>query len=486
MNKIYIKDVFFNNETYKIYNLEPTVCIQYFNTSINGFNNIQPTDNINLLSDNLQLKYIKYDINLAPIFKNAHYMNLSNEILYSKINEKNPKFLNVIDNTFYEVYNVIFNWRDSPVILYYCNRNDPFIVVQTSSYMDFQYIIYINNKEIINISENTSAHDYYFNEIFNSITSTNLNCSNKIEFEKYLYFGFNLNTGHHLWNEISGLYYFLQNKSYHDKINGIIIGPYDWFNIAEFLKKNYNFNIINFEDKFGKCKHLKPINLNNAFPIFLNNYYIDNNISNTFFPIIVNTDSVVKEETELLELSFEIRSNRRVLKNSDFFYINLIEKLLNDYKNYKLKINIVGCFETTVHIIDVNTNEEYIEQNVIANNIIQHFYHNKNIIFENLVGKKFLDIKNDIINSKLSIQIAGTGVVNLMTWIFNTKAILIGTKESFGWLSISHTLLDKYNIIPCPIECITLSDGRLQGIFDLDYKLFYNFFKNTLDTLILE
>ena len=52
------------------------------------------------------------------------------------------EFLNVYDNKFYKVYNIFFNYRDSPIILHYCNKDDIFIVVQTSFYMDFQYIFY--------------------------------------------------------------------------------------------------------------------------------------------------------------------------------------------------------------------------------------------------------------------------------------------------------------------------------------------------------
>ena len=144
------------------------------------------------------------------------------------MNDNKITFLNINDNIFYKVYNIIFSYKDAPIILYLCNIDDSFIIVQTSSYMDYKYIIYINNKEIINITKSTDCGDYYLPEISESLKEIN----NKIipikkKLKKYLFFGFNLNTDHYLWNEISGLYYFLKNNKYHNKIDGIIIGPFD-------------------------------------------------------------------------------------------------------------------------------------------------------------------------------------------------------------------------------------------------------------------
>jgi hypothetical protein len=462
MNKIYLENLTINNEDgWKLFTLSKEDSLKYFEYS--------NKNNVTLEELNIP----NTEVN------NCNYINLTNKILYSILSNDNMKFLSIIDDTFYEVYNIIFNYKDAPIILYYCNINDPFILVQTSSYMDFEYIIYINNKEIINISKSTAVDGYYLPEIFESLKIKNTTTYNENKFIKHLFFGFNHNTGHHIWNEISGLFYFLQNKKYHDKINGIIIGPYDSFNIKTYLKNNTNINVIDFNDFFGKCYHNCNINLNNIFPVFLNSYYIDKNIKNIINPIVLQENN---EINNILEVSIDIRATRRYLINQDIFYTKLIQNLIDNYNNYLVKINFIGCFETNINFI-TSDNIEYIEQNKIANNIIQNFSNNENVIFENFIGKKFCSIVNSTINSKLFISSFGTSVSNLMNWIYNTKQIVFGPLDSYNWLFIQYNILKNFDVIAVPKEYITLSNG-LQEPFDVDYILFNTFLNEQINDIL--
>jgi hypothetical protein len=462
MDKIFLENLTFdNNEGWKLLTISKEDSLKYFEYS--------NKNNITLEELNIP----DTEIN------NCNYINLTNKILYSILNDNNMKFLSIIDNTFYEVYNIIFNYKDAPIILYYCNINDPFILVQTTSYMVFEYIIYINNKEIINVSKTTSGCDYYLAEIFESLKIINATTYNENKFMKHLFFGFNQNTGHHLWNEVSGLYYFLQNKKYHDKIDGIIVGPYDSFNIKTYLKNNTNFNVIDFNDFFGKCQHKCNVNLNNIFPIFLNNFYIDKNIKNIINPIIVQENN---ETNNILEISIDIRATRRYLINQDIFYTNLIKNLIDNYNNYLIKINILGCFETNVNYI-TSDNIEYIEQNKIANNIIQNFNKNENVIFENFIGKNFSSIVSATIKSKLFIASFGTSASNLINWIYNTRHIIFGPLEAYNWLSIYYDILKNFDAIALPKEYITSSNG-LQEPFDVDYILFNTFLNEQINAIL--
>jgi hypothetical protein len=399
------------------------------------------------------------------------------------------KFLNVYDNKWYEVYNVFFNYRDSPIMLYYCNKNDPFIVVQMSVYMDFQYIVKVNKKEFIQISHSTSTGDYYFTDIINTINCVNDNIITILpvnNFKKHLFFGFNCNIGHHLWNEVSALYYFLENKDYHDKIEGIIIGPFDSFNMEYILKKNYNFNIIKFTDIFIHCRHNYYKNFKIIFPICLNHYFIDKNIKNLLDKNDI-IDDIINEEIvsddNILEIAIDIRTFRRQLMNQDIFYTKLIKKMLDDYKNYVIKINFLGCFQTNNNIIDTNTNVEYIDQNKIASSIIQNFSENKNIIFKNVIGQPFFSIKNNTIKSKIYICTFGTSASNLMNWIYNVKLIVFGPVEAYGWTTIQYDILKNDHAMSCPKEYILTNNG-LQEPFDVNFDLYYVFFKNKLNELL--
>jgi len=467
MNKTFIRDFTTHYDSWKLYTISHDESLKYFNTS-----------NKNNVSDQ-ELNLPKTDI------IDCNYINLSNKIIYSIMKDECIKFLNVYDDKFYEVYNIFFNYRDCPVILYYCNKNDPFIIVQTSSYMDFQYVFYLNKKEIIHISKNNSLHEYYFDDIFNTINyATNIiNPNSHVNnFKKYLFFGFNMNIGHHLWNEISALYYFLENKDYHNKIDGVIIGPFDSFNIEYILKTKYtHFNVIKFTDIFGICRHNNYKNLNNIFPVCLNNFFIDKKIKNLLGDNNIITNDIINNN--VLEISIDIRTFRRYLINQDIFYTNLIKKMLEDYKNYTIKINFLGHFQTNTNIIDINTNEECIAQNKIACSIIQNFKECTNIIFTNCIGDHFLSIKNNTIKSKLFLATFGTSASNLLNWIYNVKILAIGPVEAYGWDLIQYDILKNYDGIYSPKE-YTLTNNGLQGPFDIDFDLYYEFFKNKLNELL--
>jgi hypothetical protein len=490
MNKKFVSDYYFKDDIWKIFMIDKDESINYFNMS--NKNNID-----------------EKELNLPRVTGISN--NCMNKMLYSMMNEHCIEFLNVYDNKFYEVYKCIFNYRDCPVILNYCNEKEPFIVVQTSVYMDFMYIFYINKKEVIKITYSPRDQLYYFDDILNSIYWVNNNNINTYvkNFKRYIFFGFNFNVGHHLWNEVSGLYYFLENKNYHDKIDGIIIGPYDAFNIESVLKKKYNFNILKFTDIFEVCHHFNFKNLTNIFPIFLNSCYIDKNVKNLLDDVNDNINSTTNDDDNInsttndddninsttndhdniLEISIDIRTYRRQLINQDIFYTKLIKKIIDDYNKYIIKINFIGVFQTNCNSIEIiipdcNTKKEYIEQKKIVENIIQNFNENKNIIFKNLIGEHFFNIKNETINSKLFIGVFGTCSSNLLAWIYDVKQIIFGPREAYMWKHISHDTLQKYNIIMSPKEYI-LTDNGIQEPFDIDFDLFYSFFVKELNNILL-
>jgi hypothetical protein len=351
--------------------------------------------------------------------------------------------------------------------------------------MDFFYFGDYNSKKIVEISHSTAGHEWYNDTVINllkmdipikKIDFYNI-CNNIKNYnQKYIYYGFNNNPGHHLWNELSGLYYFLKNNDFHDKINGIIIGPYDFFNIKEYLIKNYNkFKIIDFENVNGKVFYNCNYVLNN-FPCFLNSHYIDENIDE-LFNIKKNENKEIKNKE--IELTFDIKTNRRVLINSNIFYENIINDLLNDFKDYNFKINFCGCFSNKCYNIDKNSNEEYLNQIKLINEIISKIS-NSRVIFKILIGENIIEIFNEIINTNLCLLNMGTSPSNLLNWIFRNKCISIGTRESYNWTEIQYITLKNFDCIYSPIEYIKSSINGLQGEFELEYSLFYDFFKKEL------
>jgi hypothetical protein len=203
---------------------------------------------------------------------------------------------------------------------------------------------------------------------------------------------------------------------------------------------------------------------------------MDENI-NELFDIKKNENKIT--ENKEIELTFDIKTNRRTLINPDIFYQNIINDLLNDFKDYNFKINFCGCFSNKCYNIDKNNNEEYLKQLELINKIISKISSNR-IKFKILIGDNIIEIFNEIINSNLCCLIMGTSPSNLLNWIFRKKCIGIGPIEAYGWIFAQYEVIKNYNCIYSPIEYITKSINGLQGEFELDYSLFYDFFKKEL------
>ena len=468
-----INELYYENIIYNIYNISKTDSFDYFNSymheNIIKFNNEQD---------------------------NCKYIDLTNNIFYNIISSKTKKFKCIKTNKYYEIFKIILSYKDAPILLFFCNRNDPFCIVQLSNYMDIYFMIYLNDKYIVEISTSTAGHNYYLNEIMsllNIIKKNNILDNfdkNKLINSNFdninLFYGFNINIGHSLWNELSGLYYFLNNNI--NKINTIIIGPYDHFNIKKYLIDNTNYKIINFNDIFGSINYGCIININ-IFPIFMNHYYLDNNIGKYFFNITNNiTNNICRD---YIEITFEIRTNRRILKNHDKFIKFIIFKLLDDeiFLNHKFKINFCGRFFTNCNPFCID-DIEYQQQNNLVNDIINDIKNDikmtknyERINFNNFIGYDIFDIFTKIINTHISIAIAGTSISNLMNWIFKINILVIGPLESYRWQDIQFNILKNYNCNFIPKEFIMESNG-LQGDFDIDYNLFYPYFKDKLLSFI--
>ncbi len=449
---IYNKVIELNNIQFKCFKISSEDSVDYFN------------------NNNIHKKWKKHN-DLNDCIPNCEYINLSNSITYDNIVKTTPQYISILDNKLYDVYNTSFSYTDAPIVMFWCNIDDPFCVIQLSSYMDFFYIIYINKKLIIEINYSTAGHEYYLLNILNILFfNNNTISSNNGLIKKYIFVGFNLNVGHYLWNELSGLSFFLEDSTYHDLIDGIVIGPNDHFNIKDYLTKTYNFNLLSFQDIYGKVYYNCYKELN-CIPLFINSFYINNNVKKMF-----TIEQRRSNNTNVIELCFDLRTFRRCLINQDLFYKFIIEHLLNDpdFTNYTFIINIYGVFSTQ---IDEN-HKEIIDQNNLFNNISNYSTNNR-ITFNNLIGKPVNELIATFIHNKISLTTIGTSISNICNWIYNVKCITFGPKESYVWKNIHHTILKKYNFIYLPIEYITESNG-LQNNFNIDYIKTYNFFKSEL------
>ena len=92
-------------------------------------------------------------------------------------------------------------------------------------------------------------------------------------------------------------------------------------------------------------------------------------------------------------------------------------------------------------------------------------------------------IKNNTIKSKLFLATCGTCSSNLLNWIYNVKTLTMGPVEAYDWLEIQYEVLKNYDAVCLPKE-YTLTNNGLQEPFNIDFDLYYEFFKNKLNELL--
>jgi hypothetical protein len=66
-----------------------------------------------------------------------------------------------------------------------------------------------------------------------------------------------------------------------------------------------------------------------------------------------------------------------------------------------------------------------------------------------------------------------------MNWIYRTKFIVFGPIEAYNWTEIQFVVLQNYDCIYVPKNCIKISAG-LQNPFDIDFDLYYEAFKKEI------
>jgi hypothetical protein len=462
---IYVGDVDHDNEKWKLFTYNDNDCKAFYKNHLN---------NINININNI---YADYDINKQYLnFKES--MIFSNEVIYSQLKKKKWSFIDIRDNKFYDVFDITMSYNETLLIYFWCNKEDPFIMTQFFYSMDFFYIFYPLKKEIVQISRAESGHSMFYSRLLNDIKKYNFN-KNNIEIKNnILFFGFLNNINHNIWNEISGLYYFLENKNYHDNIDSIIIGPYDFFNIEIYLKNNFKFKIIKFEDIYGNLNHnISNIDLN-YYPVFLYSFYIDKNIKYIFDEISNNHLNQINNNIKInniIEISLALRTNRRILLNLKDFYIKLIKELFNHFNNYNLKINFVGDF------ININKESEtYKNQNNIINDIINNLGHLNNIILNNFIGYNFYEIKNNIINSHLMFGPIGVSCLTVLSHIYNKKLIYHGPISMYQHHGIDN-ILGNNDTELIPPEYIINSVG---DSYEINIDLTIEYIKQKLEQII--
>jgi hypothetical protein len=448
-----------------------------YNWSLFKLDNVSSKNYFETYQKNKELHFLheKNETNDPNILNNIY----ANEIIYGNLKKKVWTFIDLKDFKHYEVFNIIM--LPGPIIIYFFNINDPCFLIQNYAYMDFFYFGRIKIKALVEISYSTSGNNLQLPVIENNLNiiyNIGLNTKTPVVFNKtILFFGFMNNPGHHLWNEISGLFYFLNEKNNINLIDSIAIGKYDFFNIKKYLTDVYNIKTINYnEDNY-------PVFLN-IYPVFLYCIFIDNVTTNPLKRfMILDMPYTITNNSKKIQIVLDIRTNSRIILNITELYIFIIKTLYQEISSqYKLNIVFTGRFLTNLNNIDLNYDKEIHDQNLIVSKIINNFT-DSNIVFDNLIGKSFENIINHVHNADLMIVIFGTSAPNLVNWICNTKTI--GFVQPFNYHiyhSIQTICLKNDTCLAIPSNCFKSVDKNLNCIIDL--TIFYEYFYNTFIKLL--
>ena len=379
-------------------------------------------------------------------------------------------------------------YDDLNIYIYDYGENPFFLVMGGGSFnmvlhTQIHFIFYYKINTVY-IVHNLNHWEESYDDICNGILDYyNYNYTNNHKLETSIMFSYTNNIGHSYWNDLSGFKYLLDMDllKYVDKI---IIGPFDYYNIYNFLIK-HKYNVI-------KEKNIEQINNHTLNHILfkcddwfmsedLKTFVIDNNklqdntelerieyVKNTHYPI----------------LTFNIRTIYRNLYEQTNVFIDIINNLIKLYPNIFIildgfVINDNADIDNTISN-GILYNSETMKQEYIniATNILSNI-HTTN--YMSLIG---LTLDRQIAWLELSnygIMQVGSGSCNYM-WLLNKKTLAVGKNDYVNESLLIHTYHDfvfRQNrdfttyIHPKYIDQDTMVCNKRQFIFKMEYLLLY-------------
>jgi hypothetical protein len=261
-------------------------------------------------------------------------------------------------------------------------------------------------------------------------------------------YGYIANMGHTYWNEMTA-FKFLLDLDLLKFVDTFIIGPYDYYNLYDYLKKN-NYNVIREE----KIEKIDSIITNNYFLFKYNDFFMYEDLK-----YFVLENNKLNDETELAVIedvkkkfypiiTFNIRKGYRYLNNQESSISNIINHLLllfpNMYvifdgyvKNKNVNIQLYSTAGFTLNEKEFDT-----LYNDTVNSIVKNI-NTQNIV--SLIGDT-LDRQLAWLNiSDYGILQTGSGATNY-SWVLNKKYIGYGINPIENDELLTFTYHDFYYI----------------------------------------
>lgn len=391
---------------------------------------------------------------------NLREIELTSQVIYDSLLRTEKGFLCIDDNKYYSPFLIKYCYvTDSPFIFYVCKKEEPFIIIQLTVYATFHWYYNVKTKTYLR-NDARSGEEHYthmingpLNRLLQNLETKDPSPLNHITIKnKYFYFGFNLNIGHQLWNEVSGLLYLIHNEELLKNISKIIIGPVDFFGMEKVLKdKNISTEVW----KGNRESFVDHI------PIKTHMSYIPNDITKLF-----NIPKRDKNKNEIV-LTIDIRSYRRVLDNQCEWYSYLINRVHKTFPDKKIKLNFCGNF-VSLHKGAIPNMEEIGQQEAVREDIINNVH--RDIEMNNLIGSNILECFEEACNSDLCLATLGTSISNLSNWIFRNKVIFYGPSACYCWQPIQSNIMNNKEGIFLPIEFIISEPNNRESNYNLKYE----------------
>ena len=410
---IYIDSLYINNN--KQYTLN--------NLKINNYNNNYLSHAINEINALLN----KSELKILPLLdiilnKKLHFYCLNTQKI---VESEYSTYIYIKGN--HEVYS------DSTYTVFQFNNdeNSFFVIFNNGSGLGameigFTFIwYYIKNTIYFNdVDVNFNDNNFLVN-LCNLIKYNYHNNKFSISKKIAIPFGYSVNVGHSLFNEMSGLDRLIKIGLI-NKIDSIIIGPYNYYNI-ELLLQNYNKNIIysdinDINTKYNEYIICKPgaITITESLTTLItnkNNFTECEDISN-YYPII---NIVLRCGNRIQNDQVDNLSN--IINNLYTYYPNMY-LIFDGYTNNNSISKYKDLYYTTYNNKDQNDYNIKIldEYNNIYNDIIKNI---KVKNYKSILNLSYIETGNILNKCNYTIYQVGSGCT-ISSWVHNIPGIVFG------------------------------------------------------------
>lgn len=371
----------------------------------------------------------------SDVYHYRHYPNLgaidwTNRMLTSIIrSDEPPSFIDPRDNEKYPVFHVDII-RDDLVYIFWCRHEDPFFLIQEDLYGELGGIGFQSSRSFLHINHSDVLRPDSILFTMPGHPRPQRSYSRDL---LWLPFGIGLNVGHHIWNQVSGLYYLLHDPVLMDRLPPIVVN-HDMFGVIPIIREQFPHVSI-----MSQAEISPDIAW---FPCRLNHYYIPREIITWF----VGNDEPL-HVPRIITLTFSIRSRfveRRIL-NMASMVIRVMTDLMEHYHCFDFLVNITGDFIVECHG-DCYKLERDDSQHDIFNDIQAHFEKDyPRIRFRSFINCPLRSTLIALKNTDLGIGGTGTHVANLLNWIYRIPYLTIGTNATKMWGLIQYGALRNYD-----------------------------------------